>query len=212
MLVVRADKNGEQPDTGARWGCLVVERTTRFVVARATGRSGDTLVEQAVRLRMCRTQRRPLTWYSAGWRGSRAVVVRVYRQPVSTGRRGRPRLVVPATVRVTQTVTHRDAHGHLHSVEVVEALGAVGEQPGTTRVERLNGSLRDHVNALTRTTHAVAKRAATWDALVGLALFTQNWLRPHPARRHHTPRSSPAQALGLTDHIWSWKEFLTTPV
>jgi IS1 family transposase len=190
----------------------VVDRTTRFVVAHATGRIGDDLVAQAVGVTVQRTQRRPLTWYSDGWRGYRDVLVRAYRQPVATGRPGRPRLVVPATVRLTQTVKHRDTHGHLQSVEVVAALGEVADQPGTTRVERLNGSLRDHVNALTRKTHAFAKRDATWDALVGLALFTHNWLRPHPASRHDTPRSSPALALGLTDHIWSWQEFLTTPV
>jgi hypothetical protein len=176
------------------------------------GRIGDALVADAVRLTVRRTQRRPLTWYSDGWRGYRDVLVRAYRQPVATGRPGRPRLVVPDSVRLTQTVKHRDAQGHLLSVEVVAAVGGVAEQPGTTHVERVNGSLRDHVNALTRRTHAFAKRDATWDALVGLALFTHNWLRPHPAGRHHTPRSSPAQALGLTDHIWSWKEFLTTPV
>jgi len=91
---------------------------------------------------------------------------------------GRPRLVVPDAVRLTQTVTHRDAHGHLLRVEVVAAVGTVAEQPGTERVERVNGGLRDQVNALTRKTHAFAKRDAPWDALVGLAIFTQTGCVP----------------------------------
>ena len=77
------------------------------------------------------------------------------------------------------------------------------------RVERLNGVLRDRLSALTRRTHAFAKTAETWDALLGLAIFEHNWLRPHPALRR--PSATPgrrydahtlAMALGLTDHRW----------
>jgi hypothetical protein len=39
-----------------------------------------------------------------------------------TGKRGRPRLVVPETLTLTQTVKHRDEHGHLVSVEIRVAL------------------------------------------------------------------------------------------
>jgi hypothetical protein len=123
MLVVRAETNGEQPDTRERWGCLVVERTTRLIVAHATGRIGEDLVARAAGVTVQRTRRRP-------------------------------RLVVPDTMHLTQTVKHRDAHGRLVAVEVVAALGALAEQPGTEQVERINGSLRDHLNALTRKTHA----------------------------------------------------------
>jgi len=43
------------------------------------------------------------------------------------------------------------------------------EPAGTVHIERLNGTLRDRLGALTRKTHAFAKRDATWDALVGEA-------------------------------------------
>src|SRR6266852_7311514 len=65
--------------------------------------------------------------------------------------------------------------------------------------------------------HAFAKRDATWDALVGLQLFDHNFQRAHRAlqlpladgrRRYH--HRSPAMALGLTDHRWSFLEVLTT--
>jgi hypothetical protein len=53
-------------------------------------------------------------------------------------------------------------------------LGACSEPAGTGHVERLNGALRDRLNALTRKTHAFAKRDVTWDALLGLQLFDHN--------------------------------------
>ena len=39
------------------------------------------------------------------------------------------------------------------------------------------------MKALTRKTHAFAKTATTWDALVDLHVFEQTWLHPHPALR-----------------------------
>ena len=66
--------------------------------------------------------------------------------------------MVPADVRLTQTIKHRDEHGKLLSVEIRAPLGEVVDSPGTVHIERVNGTLRDRLNALTRKTHAFAKR------------------------------------------------------
>ncbi len=156
-------------------------------------------------------------WFSDGWHGYQTILVRAYRKLAPTGKRGRPPWVVPETVTLTKTVKHRDEHGRLLSVEICAALGTAMEPAGTVHVERLNGALRDRLAALTRKTHAFAKRDATWDALVGLQLFDHNFQRAHRAlqlpladgrRRYH--HRSPAMALGLTDHRWSFLEVLTT--
>ena len=187
------------------------------MVACATGPLNEDLIEQAVTTAVERTHHRPLSWFSDGWHGYATILVRAYRQRKLTGKRGRPAWVVPATVTLTQTVKHRDEHGRRLSVEIRAALGADVEPVGTVHVERLNGSLRDRLNALTRKTHAFAKRDATWDALVGLQLFDHNFHRPHRAlrlpledgaRRYH--QRSPAMTLGLTDHLWSFQEVLTS--
>ncbi len=193
------------------------DRPSRFIAACATGRIGDDLVERAVTLTVTRTQGRPLTWCSDGWRGYTAILRRAYRQPVRLGQRGRPPLVLPPEVRLTQTIKHRDEHGKLLSIEIRATLGEAVPAPATVHIERVNGTLRDQINALTRKTHAFAKRDATWDALVHLQLFEHNWIRPHWALRlpmpsdlrRYQPRT-PAMALGLTDHPWSWIAFLTT--
>ena len=166
---------------------------------------------------VARTQGRPLNWCSDGWRGYAAILTRAYRQPMRSGQLGRPRLVAPPDVRLTQTIKHRNEHGKLLSVEIYAALGEVVSEPGTVHIERVNGTLRDRLNALTRKTHAFAKRDATFDALVHLQLFEHNWIRPHRAlrlpllaeSRRYQPRT-PAMALGLTQHPWSWITFLTT--
>ncbi|GHO66829.1 hypothetical protein KSC_057210 [Ktedonobacter sp. SOSP1-52] len=193
------------------------DRPSRFIAACATGRIGDDLIERAVILTVARTQGRPLNWCSDGWRGYAAILTRAYRQPARLGQRGRPPLVVPPHVRLTQTIKHHDEHGKLLSVEVRAALGELITQPGTVHIERVNGMLRDRLNALTRKTHAFAKRDGTFDALIHLQLFEHNWIHPHRALR--LPRSStpqryqrrtPAMALGLADHPWSFTMFLMT--
>ncbi len=195
------------------------DRASRFVVAWATGALSEALIEQAVTTSVQRTHQRELHWFSDGWHGYHSILERAYRQRVLTGKRGRPRLVVPESVTLMQTVKHRDEHGRLLSVEMRAALGMAMEPAGTIHVERLNGALRDRLNALTRKTHAFAKRDATWDALVGLQLFDHNFHRAHRAlrlpvadgmRRYH--HRSPAMALGLTDHRWSLLELLTTRI
>ncbi|GAC1568169.1 MAG: hypothetical protein NVS3B14_16520 [Ktedonobacteraceae bacterium] len=195
------------------------DRDSRFVVACATGQVSEGLIERAVTSTVERTHQRPLSWFSDGWQSYRTILMRAYRQRVLTGKRGRPALVVPETVSLTQTVKHRDEHGRLLSVEIRAALGASIEPAGTVHVERLNGALRDRLNALTRKTHAFAKRDATFDALVGLQLFDLNFQQAHPALRlpagegvHRYQHRSPAMALGLTEHRWSFQELLSTRV
>jgi hypothetical protein len=57
-------------------------------------------------------------------------------------------------------------------VEVRQVLGEAVDCPYPVHEERLNGMLRDRLNALTRN----AKTTGTWDALVILCLFEHNWL------------------------------------
>jgi hypothetical protein len=189
------------------------------VVACATGPLNEDLIEQAVATTVERTQQRPLSWFSDGWHGYRSILVRAYRKLRLSGKRGRPAWVVPETVTLTQTVKHRDEHGRLLSVEIRAALGAGAEPAGTVPVERLNGALRDRLKALTRKRHAFAKRDATWDALVTLQLFDHNFHRAHRALRlpfedgvRRYRQRSPAMALGLADHLWSFREVLTSHI
>ncbi len=188
------------------------------MVACATGPLCEELITQAVNTTVERTHHHPLCWFSDGWHGYASVLARAYRERVLTGKRGRPALVVPETVSLVQTVKHQDEHGRLVSVEIRAALGASMGAAGTVHVERLNGALRDRLGALTRKTHAFAKRDATWDALVGLQLFDHNFHRAHHALRlpleddgvHRYHHRSPAMALGLTDHLWSFQDLLTS--
>jgi IS1 family transposase len=198
---------------------VIEDRQSRFVVAHASGRRTEALAAEAIRKVHARSRGQPVGWCSDdGWQAYPKAITKAYREPVRTGRRGRPPLVVPEGVSLTQTIKHRDEHGRLLSVETRASIGAAPmEQPVPVHIERLNGVLRDRLACLTRKTHAFAKSTSTWDALFGMALFEHNWLRAHPALSQpstvpgrYYQRRTPAMAIGLTDHCWSWPEFLTT--
>jgi hypothetical protein len=195
-------------------------RASRFVVAFSGKPTEQEAAAEVVPLTRQRTAgRRGIRWISDGLRAYRELVGRVYRDPVRVGRYHK-RMVLAPGVGLTQIVKHR-VGGRVARITVRHCFGEEALHPYTVRVERLNGGLRDRLGCLTRKTHAFAKQVRTWDAALGLGIFEHNWLRPHPALReqaadlpegHRYRKRTPAMVIGLTDHLWSWTEFLTRTV
>jgi IS1 family transposase len=198
---------------------LVIDRASRFVVAHASGPREEELAARVFAQTKQRSAGQALPWCSDGWRLYPEHLRRAYRQPVRTGRCGRLPLCLPEGMSLTQTIKPRDERSRLLRVETRATFGVAVAQPALVHVERRNGGCRDRLNALTRKTHGFAKTTTTWDALLDLHVFEPNWLHLHPALRHpvtgvtsrRDDRRTPAMALCLTDHVWTWREFLTTP-
>ena len=189
------------------------------IVAHASsGRRDQNLVDEAITKVHARSGGQPVAWYSDGWQAYTEAIRRAYRRPVRTGRVGRPPLRVPEGLSLTQTIKHRDERGRLLEVERRTTIGtAAGAPAGAGAYRAAQWGVQGPAGGLTRKTHAFAKTAQTWDALFGLSVFEHNWLRDHPALRGPSPtagrryeRRTPAMEVGLTDHRWSWREFLTT--
>ena len=153
--------------------------------------------------------------------------LKVFREPIRTGRRGRPRLVLPdgfqfaqvvkrATKRHVVGVTRRVVRGTLGGIEAVLTATATGTVINTAYVERLNATFRAHLAPLARRGRAIARTEATLTAGMCLIGTAYNFCWPHDSLRQlapdHTPRKwrlrTPAMAAGLTDHCWSLDELL----
>ena len=195
-----------------------MERASRFVVAWASGPRDDALAEAIVTATRDRTgASEVITYVTDGWEAYEAAVKRAYwEREVSAPNPNWAVLKPVDTVRLTQAIKHRKGR-RLARVEVRATVGAPAELPYAVHIERLNGVLRDRLNCLTRKTHGFAKETETWDALFSLTLFEHNWLRPHialrvrlaePADGRRYDQRTPAMATGLTDHAWTWREFL----
>ena len=201
---------------------MSVDRASRFVVAWASGPRDETLAEKIVTATRDRTGRsEPIAYITDGWEAYETAVKRAYwEREVSAANPNWAILKPTEKVRLTQAVKHRKGR-RLARIEVRATIGAPADLPYAVCLERLNGTLRDRLGCLTRKTHAFAKDVATWDALFGVALFAHNWLRSHVALRQplaapidgrRYERRSPAMTLGLTDHLWTWEEFLRLPI
>jgi hypothetical protein len=188
------------------------------VVAWASGPREETLAAKVVASTRRRTKGQVgIPYLSDGWEPYVTSIKTIYREREPSGIRPGWDILRPTEgIRLTQAVKHRKGR-RLVQVEVRATIGDPVAQPYAVHLERLNGILRDRLNCLTRKTHGFAKEVETWDALYRLALFEQNWLRPHIALRVPLPephdgrrfhQRTPAMALGLTDRPWFWSDFL----
>jgi len=194
------------------------DRLSRFVLAFAGAPTEEEAAPQVIAATRKRTKGQiGCAFVSDGNSVYDKQIKKVYRDPHPTGKRGRPPLVLREDVRLTQGIKQRE-HGRVVGIRVRAVLGEAASCAVCVCEERLNGVLRDRLNCLTRKTHAFAKHSRTWDACVGLCLFEHNWIKPHPALRKQQEglpdgrkyvRRTPAMAVGLSEHIWTWEEFLT---
>lgn len=160
-----------------------------------------------------------------GWGGIDEAILAVYGLVPAYAGRGRP----PTHPRpgegwrYLQMVKQRDEHGHVHGVKLKAVWGELSELikrlgKSTSYVERSHLTDRLFNARLTRKTLAFSKDAGCHRAAVVWEDGYYNLVRPHkslrtrttddPSRKWH-PRT-PAMAAGLTDHIWTVKELLTT--
>jgi IS1 family transposase len=195
-----------------------VDRASRFVVAWASGPREEALAEAVVAMTRKRTAGQVgIPYVSDGWKPYAETVRTVYRDREPSGIRPGWDILRPTEgIRLTQAVKHRKGR-RLIQVEVRATIGEPVEQPYSVHIERFNGMLRDRLGCLTRKTHAFAKDVALWDALFSVTLFEHNWVGPHialrvrlaePADGRRYDQRTPAMAIGLTDHIWTWTELL----
>ncbi|GAC1405811.1 MAG: IS1 family transposase [Chloroflexota bacterium] len=150
----------------------------------------------------------------------------VFRVAVRTGRRGRPRLVLPETVLLAQVVkshqgrrlvdvTRRVVFGTAEAVAAAIARTKGGTQINTAYIERLNATFRACLVPLTRRGRRLAHGTALLHSgmwLVGTA-YNFCWVHESLRLRAIGGRSkwlerTPAMAAGLTDHIWTMEEVL----
>ena len=76
----------------------------------------------------------------------------------------------------------------------------------TTDVENFNGILRERLGRLVRKTKCFAKTKRRLVCAVGLFQFYWNFINEFERG------ASPAKMEGLSDHVWTWHEFMHKPL
>jgi IS1 family transposase len=178
---------------------------------------------------VARTRRLPV-FLTDGWKAYTAALLQVVgvryrpRRRGKVGRKPKPRLVAPKDLYYAQVVKVRDKAGHLVEVSTRVVFGGprrfvkqlrlrqLGETIQTAFMERWYGTLRGLVAPLRRRTRCLSWSHARHRGKVWLMVSLYNFVMPHKSlRQGRTPRT-PAMAIGLTDHVWSYREYIWLPV
>jgi len=153
--------------------------------------------------------------------------LKVFRNPVYTGKRGRPSLVVEEGLMLGQMVKHysrkrvvgvtqRVVRGSLGAmVAILESTGG-GKGINTAYIERLNATFRGALAMLARRGRAIAHKQVVLTAGMYLVGCAYNFCWYHESLRVAAPEGAshkweprtPAMAAGLTDHHWTMLELL----
>src|SRR5213082_854967 len=112
-------------------------------------------------------------------------------------------------------ITRRMAHGLLSQAEKLLMQSQGGSVLNTAFIERLNGPFRERLASLTRKSRHAARRLRALETGMYLIGCSYNFCFAHHelSRAWHVGSPcTPAMAAGLTDHVWSVCELLSSHI
>jgi transposase-like protein len=231
---VQADELRVRVVGGVMWlaGALAVESRLWLGGVVSMRRDRDLIRRLLSRVRACGLARAMLLC-TDGLASYPKAAIHLFREPLLTGRVGRPRLILPEGVMIAQVIKRyakRRVIGVVRRV-VVGAGEAVAARLGATQggseeavintayIERLQATFRSRVAALVRRSRAPVRLRETLEAGIFLVGSCYNFCWEHKSMRREREgsdppggkwvQSTPAQAAGLTDHRWSVEELLS---
>jgi hypothetical protein len=174
---------------------------------------------------------RPLpVFLTDGWKAYTAALLQVCgvlyrpRRRGKVGRKPKPRLAAPKALFYAQVVKVRNKTGQVVEVSRRVVYGGprrfgkqlrlrqLGATIQTAFMERWYGTLRGLVAPLRRRTRCLSWSRSRHRGKVWLMVSLYNFVMPHKSLRQGRTARTPAMAIGLTDHVWSYREYLWLPV
>ena len=213
---------------------MALDPESRLVLAVVPGARDAEGVEEVVGAVKDRTGGRVLDLVTSDdYPAYETALLGAYGQEVTTTATGRPsRKLVPAKVpppgmsyatvekrrekgRVVEVIT-RAVFGTMAAVQAALARSKVSRRINVSFLERQNATDRHHNGRKVRKTYTFSKDWRVHEAMSYYTLYRYNFcwvvrtLRQRDDRgqwRHRTP----AMAAGLTDHVWSTREWVSFP-
>jgi transposase-like protein len=217
---VQADELRVKKQGGIVWMALAMMVKTRLWLGGEVSEQRDmTLIRRLIeRVRRC-AARRPLLVCTDGLVSSIRAMRETCRDPVHTGKGGRPRLRPWRNVLIAPVVK-RDERRRVIDTERrivdgtparVETLRRRSQGDGvinTASIARLNATFRERLAPLARRCRALARYTVTLHEGMCVVGTVYNLCTPH-ASLSPTPQTTPAMAAGITDHCWTMHALLS---
>jgi transposase-like protein len=227
---VQADEIRVKKQGDIIWMAIALQVQTRLWLGGVLSAHRDTHLITALiqKVRACALCR-PLLFCTDGLSAYVRAIRKVFREPIRSGRPGRPCLRPWDNICITQVikqyarkrvvgVRQRLVQGASTRVEALLQLTQGGGQINTAYAERLIATFRSRIAALIRRGRALARQANTLHYAMYLMGSVYNFCTYHKSlrvpiylpnnRRRWIPRT-PAIAAGVTDHLWTVEELLS---
>jgi transposase-like protein len=214
---VQADELYTKTQAGPVWIATAMTVFSRLWLWGAIGWERDTTLVAPVieQVRAAARPGQPLLFAVDGFKAYVSCILKVFRDPLYTGKRGRPRLVVWDDLHIVQVVkqrvgkrllsiTRRLAYGSMtRAEEIMHTTQVELGRINTAYIERLNATLRTWMPALVRRTRTPSGRREQLEAALFWTGCVYNFCHVHT-----TLAGTPAMAAELTDHVWSIDELI----
>jgi transposase-like protein len=214
---VQADELYTKTQAGPVWIATAMTVFSRLWLWGAISWDRDAaLVEPVIeQVRAAAQPEQPILFAVDGFTAYVTSILKVFRDPLYTGKPGRPRLLVWQDLHIVQVVkqrvgrrlvsiTRRLAHGSLvRAEELMQRTQVELGRINTAYIERLNATLRTWMPALVRRTRTPSGTRTRLEAALFWTSCVYNFCHVHA-----TLAGTPAMAADLTDHVWSIDELI----
>jgi transposase-like protein len=217
---VQADELRVKKQGGIVWMALAMMVKTRLWLGGEVSEQRDmALIRRLIeRVRRCAAHR-PLLFCTDGLVSYIRAIRDTFRDPVQTGKGGRPWLRPWRHIFIAQVVKRyerrrvvatdrRIVDGTPARVETLRRRSQGGGMINTAYIERLNATFREHLAPLARRCRALARQTVTLYEGMFLVGTVYNFCTPHTSLSQAQP-TTPAMAAGITDHCWTMHELLS---
>lgn len=232
LVHVQADEIRIKARGTIAWMGLAMMVSTRLWVAGVVSQTRDTRLADHLlhQVRRCSQKLCELLICTDGWSAYPNSIKRAFREKVKrTAGRGRcalevwPSLHIGTIIKRTlksrlKEVVRHMTHGSLEQALKLLEASKGGTMLNTSFIERLNGTMRERLAALTRKCRHASSKLQAFHTGMYLIGCTYNLCWAH----HELSKSigkgglgmpcTPAMASGLTDHLWSVFELLSYKV
>ena len=226
---VQADEIWVKAQGKIMWLAMAIQVKTRLWLGAEVGERRDRSLIQALLHRVRASALcRPLLFCVDGFRAYVQTIQAAFREPIKSGKPGRPSLRPWDDIQIAQVVKQyagRRVVGVVKricqgSATQIAALIRVSQGHGginTAYIERLNATFRSRLAALVRRGRGLVQQLPTLHAGVYLVGTVYNFCAYHdslrvelllPNQRRRWLRRTPAIAAHITDHLWSVDELL----
>ena len=220
---VQADELRVKQQGGIVWMAMAMMVKTRLWLGGEVSEQRDmALIRRLIeRVRRCAAHR-PLLVCTDGLCSYIRAIRETFRDPVPTGKSGRPRLRPWRHVCIAQVVKRyerrrvveterRLVDGTPARVETLRRRSQGAGVINTAYMERLNATFREHLAPLARRCRALARHTLTLHEGMFVVGTVYNFCTPHESL-HLARKMTPAMAAGITDHCWTMHELLSFQV